>query len=158
MNPKNVLFDTNILIELVRATDRLDALKNRINPHNLKVAISIVSVAEVRTFAINSGWGRKRLDALEELLDTCTIIDIGNAITEKYVEIDTYNARKNPNYPIMQGNTVNMGKNDIWIAATALLLDFTLVTTDKDFDHLNSVVIEVDYVGRDAEGKIVVPA
>lgn len=30
----------------------------------------------------------------------------------------------------------NMGKNDLWIAATALYFDFPLHTTDNDFDHL----------------------
>jgi tRNA(fMet)-specific endonuclease VapC len=29
-----------------------------------------------------------------------------------------------------------MGKNDLWIAATALYLDMKLHTTDNDFDHL----------------------
>jgi predicted nucleic acid-binding protein len=31
-----------------------------------------------------------------------------------------------------------MGKNDLWIAATASLLNLQLVTTDKDFDHLET--------------------
>ena len=30
----------------------------------------------------------------------------------------------------------NMGKNDLWIAATALYFDMVLHTTDNDFDHL----------------------
>lgn len=30
-----------------------------------------------------------------------------------------------------------LGQNDMWIAATAHVLDCELVTTDKDFDHLH---------------------
>ena len=30
-----------------------------------------------------------------------------------------------------------MGKNDLWIAATASVFDLTLLTMDKDFEHLN---------------------
>jgi tRNA(fMet)-specific endonuclease VapC len=30
----------------------------------------------------------------------------------------------------------NMGKNDLWIATTALYFDLELHTTDNDFDHL----------------------
>jgi tRNA(fMet)-specific endonuclease VapC len=30
-----------------------------------------------------------------------------------------------------------MSKNDLWIAATACVLQCTLVTTDADFDHLH---------------------
>jgi predicted nucleic acid-binding protein len=36
-----------------------------------------------------------------------------------------------------------MGKNDIWIAATASVLNATLLTTDGDFAHLNSVFLSV---------------
>ena len=39
-----------------------------------------------------------------------------------------------------------MGKNDIWIAATASVLKSTLITTDKDFDHLNNRFLEVVYI------------
>lgn len=30
-----------------------------------------------------------------------------------------------------------MGKNDLWIAATTVLVDGILMTSDKDFDHLD---------------------
>ncbi|MET3125260.1 putative nucleic acid-binding protein [Arcicella rosea] len=36
-----------------------------------------------------------------------------------------------------------MGKNDLWIAATASLLNLTLVTTDSDFDHLNNYFLQL---------------
>ena len=39
-----------------------------------------------------------------------------------------------------------MGKNDLWIAAAASVYDLTLITTDKDFDHLNGVFLDVIYV------------
>ncbi len=37
-----------------------------------------------------------------------------------------------------------MGKNDIWIAATAFILDFKLITVDGDFKHLNNVLVKVE--------------
>jgi tRNA(fMet)-specific endonuclease VapC len=37
-----------------------------------------------------------------------------------------------------------MGKNDLWIAATAALLGATLVTLDNDFGHLSDFFIEVE--------------
>lgn len=36
-----------------------------------------------------------------------------------------------------------MGKNDLWIAATAFLLEGTLLTTDSDFNHLNNEFLKV---------------
>ena len=39
-----------------------------------------------------------------------------------------------------------MGKNDIWIAATASVYDLTLITTDKDFNHLKGEYINLEYI------------
>ena len=39
-----------------------------------------------------------------------------------------------------------MGNNDMWIAATALVSGQALITTDKDFDHLNGSLITVHWV------------
>ena len=36
---------------------------------------------------------------------------------------------------------IDMGKNDLWIAATASVTGATLLTTDKDFDHLESAFL-----------------
>jgi len=38
---------------------------------------------------------------------------------------------------------VTVGKNDLWIAATAQVTNSKLVTTDKDFDHLDGVFIDI---------------
>jgi tRNA(fMet)-specific endonuclease VapC len=38
---------------------------------------------------------------------------------------------------------VKMGKNDLWIAASAYCLNAVLLTEDTDFDHLNNVFIQV---------------
>ncbi|MFC6225599.1 type II toxin-antitoxin system VapC family toxin [Hymenobacter artigasi] len=37
----------------------------------------------------------------------------------------------------------NMGKNDLWIAATALFFELELHTADKDFDHLTPLGLKV---------------
>ncbi len=53
-----------------------------------------------------------------------------------YVEIDDYSRR--------HGRV--MGKNDVWIAATARVTEATILTTDKDFDHLHPHLITREYV------------
>jgi len=37
----------------------------------------------------------------------------------------------------------NMGKNDRWIAATASVPDVDLLTSDKDFEHLDGACIRL---------------
>ncbi len=40
----------------------------------------------------------------------------------------------------------NMGKNDLWIAATAHILGAKLLTTDGDFNHLDGVFLDLKKV------------
>ena len=42
-----------------------------------------------------------------------------------------------------------MGKNDLWIAATASALNIPLLTNDGDYDHLNGIMIEVIKVSHE---------
>jgi tRNA(fMet)-specific endonuclease VapC len=41
-----------------------------------------------------------------------------------------------------------MGKNDLWIAATASLLNLKLVTTDRDFDHLETSFLSLQKISQ----------
>lgn len=41
-----------------------------------------------------------------------------------------------------------MGKNDLWIAATTYVTGSKLITSDKDFDHLDGEYFEVLYIER----------
>ena len=42
-----------------------------------------------------------------------------------------------------------MANNDMWIAATALLCDLPIITTDRDFNHLHPKLITVCWVNPD---------
>jgi tRNA(fMet)-specific endonuclease VapC len=44
-----------------------------------------------------------------------------------------------------------MKHNDLWIAATAVATGATLVTTDKDFDHLEGLWPDRVYVDQSAK-------
>lgn len=66
-------------------------------------------------------------------------------IIEKYAEIDAFSQGKLPGAPT-KFSARNMGKNDLWIAATGAVLNLVLVTTDSDFDHLNGQYLTVQKV------------
>jgi predicted nucleic acid-binding protein len=160
-----VLYDTNILIEVIRLSEN-DKKKFRklINPKNVDEFISIVSVAEIRSFAIKSGWGEKRNKELSVLLQNITAIDIFSGLLDAYVEIDIFAQGKHPtlllpnitkNAKSLKGSAINMGKNDIWIAATTKVFDFELVTTDDDFDYLSETFIKLNKIDRDNKGNII---
>jgi predicted nucleic acid-binding protein len=107
--------------------------------------VPIVVFGEVKSIAMQNGWGTKKLALLDELLLKVLRADITLEIVERYAEIDAFSQNKLANRPL--GNTArNMGKNDLWIAATASVLNTQLLTADPDFDHLDGVFLEVERV------------
>ena len=94
--------------------------------------ISIVSLAEARAFAELRNWGDERLERLEEALDSFSVVPIAaGPLVDAYVEIDAYSHRIGR----------DMGKNDLWIAATAMAAGAVLLTTDRDYDHLHGLYL-----------------
>ena len=91
-------------------------------------------------------YGEKRREKRSQFLEKVFVIDINiTSIIEKYGEIDAFSQGKSVNaVPKMRAR--NMGKNDLWIAATANVYDMTLVTTDKDFSHLDDEYLDFLYV------------
>ncbi len=139
----NLLLDTNILIYAVRST-QLRRFFSWINPQNAVFYLSIVSVAEAKSIAIQNQWSAKKMLILDYIVSNCQVIDVTDYLLLPYIEIDTYSQRRNPNfanYPFPTHR--NMGKNDLWIAATAAYLNLSLVTTDVDFIHLHDVFLAV---------------
>jgi predicted nucleic acid-binding protein len=66
-------------------------------------------------------------------------------VVERYAEIDAFSQGKLKGKQ-NQFSARNMGKNDIWIAATASIFNLELVTTDKDFNHLDKVYLELKLI------------
>jgi predicted nucleic acid-binding protein len=109
-----------------------------------------VSRGELYSLAIQLGWGIQKRQSLEHLLLQIPHVDINkDPIIHRYAEIDAYSQGKDLTRRLPQGLTSrNMGKNDLWIAATASVLNASLLTTDKDFDHLNGQFLNVIYIDR----------
>lgn len=142
------LLDTNILVHFVRSSILWEKLESNLQPFNKEntIHISAVTKGEILSFAKQTGWGKPKLEKLHNLLlpTTCIAIDGESPLMNAYADIDAYSQGKHPDYqPIVAFNARNMGKNDLWIAATAFLFGIPLVTTDHDFDHLYPDFIEV---------------
>ena len=126
---KYYLLDTNILVHYLRG----DATGQRIRRdytlllRDPKPAYSIVSEGEIRSLAEQWQWGETRLEQMEFCLGYFERLTIEiPEIIAAYAVIDSATRK--------QG--FRMGKNDLWIAATAYVTGATLLTTDADFDHL----------------------
>lgn len=137
----NYLLDTNILVYLLQKNEYSKELKIQYAPlsNSNRSIVSVVSIGEVESLAIQNKWGNKRLSSLKELLNKFVIADINvRTIIERYAEIDAYSQAKHPKHR-SEFTSRNMGKNDLWITSTASVLKSKLLTTDQDFNHLNKL-------------------
>ena len=140
------LLDSNILLHIVRGK-RAYFLENfGLNDPSNKVFTSVVSVGEMRSFSLRNKWGESKRQILETVFNEFPPIDINiEPILNHYAQIDAFCQNKLDNYPLI-GSARKMGKNDLWIAASASAINATLITTDKDFDHLDPLFFRVVYI------------
>lgn len=137
--PELYLFDTNILVHLVRDDATGQQIRAKYKPFSLdpKPRFCVVSEGEIRSLALQFLWGGPKLTQMEFALAhlgrlTIEKLEVMNA----YAMLDAYS----------KAQGITMGKNDLWIAAAAFSADARLVTTDNDFDHLTPGFIQVDKI------------
>jgi tRNA(fMet)-specific endonuclease VapC len=140
---KNLLFDTNILMLYIRKDPQWQTIFNKFDVKNTLNCLSVVSLGELYALSLRNEWGEKRIMQIELIKQNFTIVDINmEPIISRYADIDAFSQGKHPNVT-SKGSARNMGKNDLWIAATASVYDLTLLTLDGDFKHLDSIFLEL---------------
>jgi tRNA(fMet)-specific endonuclease VapC len=136
------VLDTSVLVHLARKPEVFQSIvvEHKLDSRDARIAISVVSIAELQVLAKHNKWSDKKLNSVIDYLQTMNIVDITESdfeLLDHYVSIELY--AKKPN----SGSAHKMGKNDIWIAASAKLLGATLITFDKDFDFLDGKMLSV---------------
>lgn len=145
------ILDTNILLHIIRESSTFSLY---IQPLDLfstvnKAVISAVSVGELLSISQQNEWGVRKKSAIENLVNSFQIIPIQKRVLfNAYADIDTFSQGRHSSKQLPKGinSARNMGKNDLWIAATAHLLEATLITTDNDFDHLKNVYFNIEKI------------
>lgn len=138
------IWDTNILIHAVRKPLFLETLSEKYdfsNPLNDSY-ISAVTIGEVHSISLRNGWGKKKIDEIERIIQNLRIIPVTEDpnLIKMYAEIDVYSQSKHPTLRLPT-SARKMGKNDLWIAATTAIHNATLLSTDADFEHLDSLFL-----------------
>ena len=129
-----MVFDTNLVIKYLRRRENLPA----------EAIISVVVAGELEAFALKNGWGYERLLFMRAAFEQLGLVEIDSDFIPIYALLDAYSQGRHPLHRLPPGLSArNMGKNDLWIAATALYFDVELHTTDKDFDHLAPLGLKV---------------
>jgi len=139
------ILDTNILLGYLRGAGFAAFVEKKYAPFRQPniVVISDVSVGEIYSLAIQFNWGEEKKEKLKDLLNKLPTVGISHqSIISKYAEIHAYNIK----------NGKALGNNDTWIAATGSVLNGTLLTTDKDFIHLDGKFLKVELIDQSLKG------
>jgi tRNA(fMet)-specific endonuclease VapC len=123
------LLDTNILVHYVRQS----VVWRRVSAAYALLAVDptpkvcVVTQGELQSLALQWKWADRKLKQMEFCLGYFQPVSIDDAdIIQSYAAIDSY----------CESIGQTMGKNDLWIAATAAVTGATLITTDRDFDRI----------------------
>ncbi|MDO9635228.1 MAG: type II toxin-antitoxin system VapC family toxin [Paludibacter sp.] len=145
----NILLDTNILIHLVRGNAIAQKVKEYVGTINEpQLFVSVVNIAEAESLMLQWNWTPEKMESLKKLITSFITIDIeqnNKELLDAYISIDAYSQGKtpSPSGELLNNSSRNMGKNDLWIAATAYAMNAMLLTTDGDFDHLDKSYINL---------------
>ena len=139
------LLDTNIVLHLIRESSLSKQLRTDYSLFKVpqRLFVSVVVEGELESLALQNQWGNAKMTELNNYLQALITVDIRiNSIIKRYAEIDAFSQDKLKNQPLNY-SARNMGKNDLWIAATASVLNIPLMTTDNDFNHLDKVFLKL---------------
>lgn len=139
------LLDTGLILGFVRETSWAIRVREEYDlggPETM-VVTSVICQGELLALAEKRGWGEAKRIKLARTMNRVPTLDISKQpILNAYALIDAWTHGRSVASP---RNTPppkparSMGKNDLWIAATAHASDAVLLTTDTDFDHLDDV-------------------
>jgi tRNA(fMet)-specific endonuclease VapC len=148
----NFVLDSGLLLGYVRGAGYAEYTERKYGlsqPQTVTV-ISVVTRGEMYSLALQLGWPADKVERLESYLRKVPAVDISTErVIKRYADIDAFSQGRHPGRKLPTGmSSRNMGKNDLWIAATASVLNATLVTVDHDFDHLHGVFLNVVFIDQ----------
>jgi len=116
MNGNHLAADTNIILYLFNGDDRISEILS-----GKQLYISFIKELEILSFKQISKSG---LQKAEQFISQCKVVDINEEIKKKSIEI-----RK----------TFSLKLTDAIVAATAIYLQFPLITADSDFKRIKEL-------------------
>lgn len=124
----NFLLDTNIIIKIFEGNKSIADKLNKLP----QIYLSSVVLGELFIGINRVDNKEKHLKKLNDFLKICTILKVDKNTARNYGEIIAVLYKK--------GNPIPT--NDVWIAATALQHNLTLITADKHFNFIENISIK----------------
>ena len=119
-----VLLDTNIVSYMFKQDSRAQLYATHLIGNEL--AIAMMTVAELFQWSALRKWGKPRIQRLEQLLESYTILPVDIDLCRQWADVRA--RRTNAGSPI--------SPQDAWIAATSLRYQIPLVTHNP-IDYAN---------------------
>jgi len=119
------LLDADWLIDAINGVESAYSVVERLVDRG-EVATSVVVLGEVREGLLASGISPKRQQRFEALADAMEVIPIERGLVPWFADL---------RYRLRSTGRI-IGDHDIWIAATALEYDLTLISRDRHFDRI----------------------
>jgi tRNA(fMet)-specific endonuclease VapC len=127
------LIDTDICSAHLKGAG---AVTGRLLQYTGRLHVSVVTVGELYTWAFRAGAASRRLLALRELLGDIVVVDVDEAVAERFGRLRAALLDEGRSPPSM----------DLFIAATAIARDLILVTHNTaDFDMIPGLAV-VDWL------------
>ena len=125
-----MVFDTNVVIAHLRRQQLLP----------LRAVLPFAVVGELEAFALKADWGYQKVAFLRQLLERYPLVGFVPELAGLYARLDAYSQGRLRGQPLPAGLSArNMGKNDLWIAASALEHCAALLTRDAHFSHIDGL-------------------
>jgi tRNA(fMet)-specific endonuclease VapC len=129
-----LVLDTNVLVHLLRnralgqAIEAAFALTTRTE----RPLLSSVVEGELRGLAAWWNWGPNKIARLEQTLSELVRVSAGEPeIVRAYGTLYAHQTKAGK----------RVGENDLWIAATAVAVNATVLTCDSDFNNFDPVTV-----------------
>lgn len=124
------LIDTNTIIYSIKNIAKVNAKFHE----NLKIpkALSMITYAELYYGAKKSAFPEKNMAVVRKTAELFPIIEITRPVAETFADIKVYLSNKGLIIPDF----------DIIIGATALTMNYTLVTNDSHFKNIPGLKLE----------------
>ncbi len=122
------LLDSNIIVDIFRGEAKAISRVKKLSV----IRVSVITIGELHYGAKKSNQTPKRESEIKQLEEMVNILDITKSTAKIYGQIkDQLRAKGKP-----------IPENDIWIAATVMEHQLTLLTKDKHFENVEGLVIE----------------
>ena len=126
------LLDTNAVSDLMRDHPKVKA---RVGNYADPIVSSAVVIGEIRYGLARMPVGKKRTDLetrASSVLAALYVEPVNEHIANAYGSLKA----------ALEGRGLNLGDNDLWIAATAMVHGNLLVTRDQIFGHVPGILVE----------------